>query len=355
MLDLRHELEKSNNGFLLLDGAMGTNLFTRGLISGDEPALWNRDHPEKISSVHEEFIEHGADIILTNSFGANPFRLKLHRAEGDLAILNQRAVENVQQAIKNKSPDRPVFIGGDIGPSGELLMPLGALSEDEAIEGFGAQIEALDRAGADLIWIETMSAVEEVAAIVKAADRIVNKKNIVITLTFDTNGKTMMGISPEKAVEQLLTMSPNIVAFGINCGKSPAESVYSLWQWQRHLAAMQLKNPPLLVAKANRGIPQYVDGQFEFDGTASMMMDYGQLAYALGARLIGGCCGTDGPSLTHILNGARGEAQNPRYPDRDSITPDVIQKILGPIPPNTLKHAHKSAPTPTDPIGEATN
>ncbi|MDI9313348.1 MAG: homocysteine S-methyltransferase family protein [Hydrotalea sp.] len=346
MTPLHDAIKNNSKGFLLLDGAMGTNLFVRGLLSGDEPALWNRDQPEKIQSVHEEFIDNGADIVLTNSFGANPYRLKLHKAESQVAELNRLAVENVKTAIEKKSGGRRVFIGGDIGPSGELLMPLGLLTHDDAMAGFGEQIVALDKSGADFIWVETMSAVEEVAAIVAAADKNIGKKNIVVTMTFDTNGKTMMGISPEKAVEDLLKMSGNIVACGINCGKSPAESVYSLWQWQRHLAGMNMANPPLMVAKANRGVPQYVvnktdgKGTFEFDGTAEMMRDYGRLAYALGARLIGGCCGTDGPTLRAIEEGATAEAAAPQFPDRAEITPDIIQKILGPVPENTIKHSH---------------
>ncbi|MGI9461880.1 MAG: homocysteine S-methyltransferase family protein [Alphaproteobacteria bacterium] len=336
MYSLQQAIDKSEKGFLLLDGAMGTNLFERGLLSGDEPALWNRDQPEKIQSVHEEFIDNGAEVVLTNSFGANPFRLKLHKAEHQVAVLNTMAVENVKKAIAKKSKGRHIFIGGDIGPSGEILMPLGSLDEKDALQGFGAQIKALDDAGADFIWIETMSAIEEVAVIVKMADKIVAKKNLVVTMTFDTNGKTMMGISPEKAVEQLLGLSHNIVAFGINCGKSPAESIYSLWQWQNHLANMNIKNPPWLVAKANRGVPKYIDGKFEFDGSFELMQSYGQLAFALGARLIGGCCGTDGKTLKAIDMGAMAESASPKFPDRSAINPDIIQKTLGKIPDNIL-------------------
>lgn len=342
---LQQLLNATDKKFLLLDGAMGTNLFTRGLLSGDEPALWNETHPDKIQSVHQEAIAQGADIILTNSFGANPFRLKLHKAEDKVATLNEQAVANVRAAAAGEG--RPILVAGDIGPSGELLFPLGAVSEEDAMAGFGQQLTALAAAKADLIWIETMSALEEVVAIVKAADKILgDKKNLVVSMTFDTNGKTMMGISPEKAVESLLTLSPNIIAFGINCGKSPAESVFSLWQWQRHLQQLISKNDkappevPLLVAKANRGVPQYVDGQFIFDGTPAMMADYGRLAYALGARLIGGCCGTDGVALRAIKEGASAEASDPRYPDPNSIGIDTIETILGKIPANTLKHRH---------------
>lgn len=330
--------------FLLLDGAMGTNLFERGLVSGDEPALWNETAPEKIQSVHAEMLQYGADIILTNSFGANPFRLKLHHATDKLESLNRLAVEHVKTAITSSQLNKKIFIAGDIGPSGELLMPLGLLSEDDVKMGFADEIKALLLSGADLIWIETMSAIEEVSAIVKAADEIGGKKNLVVTMTFDTNGKTMMGISPERAVEQLLKLSPNIIAFGINCGKSPAESIYSLWQWQRHLRQVVgidgIKTAPLMVAKANRGVPKYQDGKFIFDGTAEMMMDYGRLAYGLGARLIGGCCGTDGKTLQAIKQGIEAEIKNPQYQSHEGITPELIQKILGAIPETTLKHIH---------------
>ncbi len=308
--------------YLLADGAMGTNLFKRGLISGDEPALWNITNPDKIASVHQEFITAGSDIVLTNSFGANRFRLKLHNATDKVQESCFTAVNIIKQLQQNC--DRRIFIAGDIGPSGELIEPNGALTMAEAIAGFGEQAQALAQAGADSIWIETMSDIKEVEAAYLGA--ITTNLPVFITMTFDTNGRTMMGITPERAAEFICQLNPQPIALGINCGKSPAESVYSLWQMQQKL--LQFPQSPLLIAKANCGIPEYKDGGFKWSGTPESMGLYAKMAFQLGARIIGGCCGTDGP----ILSAIKDSLDNFHLENNTEITPDMIIKQLGPIP-----------------------
>src|SRR3984957_14218460 len=145
--------------WLLADGATGSNLFERGLQSGDARELWNADHPDRIANLHRAFVEAGADIILTNSFGGTRHRLKLHKAEGRVAELNEAAAQ-ISRAEADRA-GRVVLVGGSMGPTGEILEPLGPLSLDEARQAFAEQAEALARGGVDLIWIETMSSVEE--------------------------------------------------------------------------------------------------------------------------------------------------------------------------------------------------
>jgi len=152
---------------LLADGATGTNLFEVGLASGETPEIWNDTAPEKIAALHQAFVDAGADIILTNSFGGNRRRLMLHKLEPRTRELNRRAAE-IARGVADAS-GRRVVVAGSVGPTGDLLAPLGPLSEDEATEVFHEQIEGLKDGGADVVWIETMSAAEEIRAAARAA------------------------------------------------------------------------------------------------------------------------------------------------------------------------------------------
>jgi 5-methyltetrahydrofolate--homocysteine methyltransferase len=267
--------------WLLADGAMGSNLFDRGLTSGDAPELWNIEHPQRIRELQRGFIEAGADIILTNSFGGNRHRLKLHKAEDRVAELNEAAAGLARTEADRA--DRIVLVGGSMGPTGEILEPLGPLSAAEARESFAEQAAALARGGADILWIETMSSTEETEAAIEGARS--TGLPIVTTLSFDTNGRTMMGITPAELAR--LSRKHRLAACGSNCGVGAAELVASIV----NLAAAA-DPAAILVAKANCGIPQYVDGAIRFNGTPELMAEYARAALDAGARIIGGCCGT---------------------------------------------------------------
>ncbi len=267
--------------WLLADGAMGSNLFARGLTSGDAPELWNTTQPDQVRDLHRRFIDAGADILLTNSFGGTRHRLKLHRAEGRVAELNEAAAR-LARAEADRA-DRVVLVGGSMGPTGEILEPLGPLSKDAAREAFAEQAAALARGGADILWIETMSSTDETEAAIEGAQR--TGLPVVTTLSFDTNGRTMMGIAPADLAG--LCRQHHLAACGSNCGVGAAELVASIV----NLAAAADPSA-ILVAKANCGIPQYVDGAIRFDGTPELMAEYARLALDAGARIIGGCCGT---------------------------------------------------------------
>ncbi len=267
--------------WLLADGAMGSNLFARGLTSGDAPELWNTTQPDQVRDLHRRFIDAGADILLTNSFGGTRHRLKLHRAEGRVAELNEAAARLAR--AETDRADRVVLVGGSMGPTGEILEPLGPLSKDAAREAFAEQAAALARGGADILWIETMSSTDETEAAIEGAQR--TGLPVVTTLSFDTNGRTMMGIAPADLAG--LCREHHLAACGSNCGVGAAELVASIV----NLAAAADPSA-ILVAKANCGIPQYVDGAIRFDGTPELMAEYARLALDAGARIIGGCCGT---------------------------------------------------------------
>ena len=267
--------------WLLADGATGSNLFDRGLMSGDAPELWNIQHPDRIADLHRSFVDAGADIILTNSFGGTRYRLKLHKAEGRVAELNEAAARIARTEADR--PGRTVLVGGSMGPTGEILEPIGTLSLDAAREAFAEQAAALARGGADILWIETMSSVEETEAAVAGART--TGLPVVATLSFDTNGRTMMGITPSELAG--LHRKHQLAACGSNCGVGPSELVACI------LNLATASDPAaVLVAKANCGIPQFVDGAIRYSGTPELMAEYARLAVDAGARIIGGCCGT---------------------------------------------------------------
>lgn len=273
-------------GHLLLDGAMGTMLMAAGLEQGAPPEEWNVSEPEKVRAVHRAYIEAGSNIILTNSFGGTAFRLKLHNLQDRVTELNCAAAANAR--AEANAAKHPVLVGGSMGPTGELLAPMGAMTFDEARTAFAEQAAALDKGGVDLLWIETMSDLEEVRAAVEGAKSVSNLP-IVATMTFDTHGHTMMGVSPTKALEVLSTFG--LAALGANCGNGPHE-IEQVIETMHNLAPEMI-----LVAKSNAGIPHWVNEELHYDGTPEVMAEYTKRVHGLGAQLIGGCCGS---SPAHI-------------------------------------------------------
>jgi 5-methyltetrahydrofolate--homocysteine methyltransferase len=273
--------------YLLADGATGTNLFEMGLMTGDAPELWNIDQPEKIAELHRRMIQAGADIILTNSFGGTRQRLKLHRAEDRVAEINAAAARIARGVADAEGArlGREIVVAGSIGPTGELFQPLGPLTIADGTEAFAEQAAGLAEGGADVLWVETMSSKDEVEAAVAGAGR--TGLPVVCTLSFDTNGRTMMGVTPGEAASFFHRLHPHPLGFGANCGVGAAELVATI-------VNMSSSTEPgdVLVAKGNCGVPYFVDGKIRYDGTPPLMADYARLARDAGARIIGGCCGT---------------------------------------------------------------
>ena len=319
----------NEKGCVLADGALGTNLFAKGLETGDAPELWNCDQPDKISELLHEFIEAGADILLTNSFGANRFRLALHQADNRVAELNAAAVRLAKKAAATS--DRTILVAGDIGPTGELFAPLGALTKDDAVAAFTEQATALAEAGADLLWIETMSSLEEVEAAIIAAKS--TGLPVVTTMTFDTAGRTMMGITPADFVAHTATLE--VDAVGANCGIGPAELLDSI------LLMAETETSQILIAKGNCGIPSYVEGEIHYHGTPELMADYALCARAAGARIIGGCCGTT-PAHLAAMREALDTHDATQVMDRDMIEAK-IGKGWANLPDNNADSAPKRA------------
>jgi 5-methyltetrahydrofolate--homocysteine methyltransferase len=315
MSDLLQEL-LAERDYLVADGATGTNLMGMGLPPGQAPDLWNLDEPEKVARLHESFLEVGADIILTNTFGANRCRLGMEKAEDRTAEINQ-AGAGIALGAK-QSAGRPVVVAGSMGPTGEIMAPLGPLSAERAEEVFSEQAQALALGGVDVLWIETIYAFGELEAAVAAATR--TGLPVTSTMTFDTNGRTMMGDSPEDAACFIQTLPTPLVAYGANCGVGPATLVDGILGLRRGA-----KEGDVIIAKGNCGIPEMVDGEVVFRGDEDIMATYARLARDAGARIIGGCCGTSPHHLAAIVNSLEGYRPGP--PPDDA----AIEQALGPI------------------------
>jgi 5-methyltetrahydrofolate--homocysteine methyltransferase len=269
---------------LLADGATGTTFFGLGLQSGDAPELWNVDYPERVAKHYQAFIDAGSDLILTNSFGGTRYRLKLHKAESRVTELNVAAAKILREVVGNCG--REVIVAGSIGPTGEILAPLGDLQGDDAVSAFAEQALALEKGGADVIWIETMSSQEEVEYAVRGAQQ--TALPIIFTMSFDTNGRTMMGVGAADMMS--LHHRLGVHACGTNCGIGASEVVAVILNMQA--SKPDASEDPILVAKANCGIPEFIDGEIHYNGTPEIMARYATMARDAGARIVGGCCGT---------------------------------------------------------------
>lgn len=277
----------AEKGVLLADGATGTNLFAMGLESGDAPELWNTDAPEKITALHQGFVDAGSDIILTNSFGGTRHRLKLHHAQDRVFELNKAAAE-IACKVAASTPRR-VLVAGSVGPTGELLEPLGALTFDGAVEAFREQIAGLKAGGAEVAWIETMSAPDEMRAAAEAA--IAEQMPYTCTVSFDTAGKSMMGLHPKNVAHVFDGVTDRPAAVGANCGVGASDILSSLLD-------MRAGAPDAtIIVKGNCGIPEFQGENIVYSGTPDLMADYVRLAIDGGAQVIGGCCGT---SFEHL-------------------------------------------------------
>jgi methionine synthase I (cobalamin-dependent) len=273
--------------WIMLDGAMGSLLIAAGIPQGTASELWNAERPDEIAAIYQAYIDAGAQIFLTNSFGGSRFRLEKHDLGERAAELNRAAAEIARNTAAKA--DHPVYVAGSMGPSGELMQPLGPLTPDEAREGFAEQARALAEGGVDLLWVETMSDLAEVKAAVEGIQSAIDLP-FAVTMTFESRGRTMMGVRPEEALEALLPYGP--IAIGANCGNGPAEIEGVI----EHMAATKPTVP--LIAKSNAGMPRLDGDQIVYDATPEVMADHALKVRGLGARLIGGCCGNTPEHIT---------------------------------------------------------
>ena len=269
---------------LLADGALGTYLQGQGLPAGTPPELWNAEQPETVRSMHQAYLEAGAQILTTNTFGGNRLRLPPEVNGHRLLDLVRRGVELARQVAGDAA-----WVAGGIGPTGRLLEPYGDLACDQAEDAYAEQAAVLAEAGADLILVETMSDVLEARAALLGAQRA-SGLPVLVTFAFDTSGRTMMGTTAAEAAREMQALGAT--ATGANCGSGPQAVVVAL---QQMVDACSLP----LVAQPNAGMPRLLaTGQATWDSTPDEFAEQARVLIALGARVLGACCGS---TPAHIM------------------------------------------------------
>jgi len=300
---------------LLADGATGTTLFNMGLQAGDPPELWNVDEPAKIKALYQGAVDAGSDLFLTNTFGGNASRLKLHNAQSRVHELNRIGAELARE-IADKT-DRPVAVAGSVGPTGEIMQPVGELSHALAVEMFHEQAEGLKAGGVDVLWVETISAPEEFRAAAEAF--ALADMPWCGTMSFDTAGRTMMGVTSAALAQLVEEFDNKPLAFGANCGTGSSDILRTV------LGFAAQGTERAIISKGNAGIPKYVEGHIHYDGTPELMGKYAVMARDSGAKIIGGCCGT----LPDHLRVMRDALDSQPRGDRPAL--EQIVEVLGPF------------------------
>mgnify|MGYP001050440521 CR=1 FL=1 len=295
--------------WLMADGATGTNLFNMGLGAGDPPELWNVDHPDRIKTLYGYAVNAGSDIFLTNTFGGNASRLKLHDAQSRVRELNRVGAELGREVAD--AAGRTVVVAGSVGPTGDIFAPMGPMTHELAVEIFHEQAEGLKEGGADVLWLETISAPEEYKA--AAAAFALADMPWCGTMSFDTAGRTMMGVTSAQMVEMVESLPNPPLAYGANCGVGASDLLRTVLGF----AAAGSERP--IISKGNAGIPKYHDGHIHYDGTPELMAEYAVLARDCGATIIGGCCGTMPEHLEAMHEALTTRPRGPR-PTLDEVT-----------------------------------
>jgi 5-methyltetrahydrofolate--homocysteine methyltransferase len=261
---------------ILADGAMGTMLQAAGLEKGHAPEELNLTNPEKVLAVHQGYVDAGSELILTNSFGGNKYRLSKYGLGDSVYDLNRRAAEIAREVDAT-------FVAGSMGPTGEFFAPLGTLTPEEVQETFAEQARGLADGGVDLLVIETMSDLNEMEAAIQGAKQATDLP-LVCTMTFQQKLHTIMGVSPSQAAEALAGWGA--AALGANCGTGPEEVEQVLEQMKEAVP------DAFLVAKANAGVPRLVKGRTEYNATPELMAEYAGRFAQMGVTIIGACCGS---------------------------------------------------------------
>jgi 5-methyltetrahydrofolate--homocysteine methyltransferase len=313
----------AKSGFALMDGATGTELFKRGLMSGDPPEAWNVDHPDRIRSAYSAYVDAGSDIFLTNSFGGTHYRLALHKLDDRVVELNEWAAKlgrEVADAAMAADPERTVLVAGSMGPTGELMDPMGTMTPDTCTAAFAEQASGLADGGADLLWIETMSSVEEVEAAVAGAREACDLP-VCVAMSFDTAGRTMMGVTGTMAAE--LATRLEVDAVGANCGNNLPDT-------EAAVAEMRAVNPELiLISKGNAGIPEWHGTDLHYSGSPEVMAAYAARARDMGVQLIGGCCGSSSEHIALMRAVLDGKVPVPDVDPMEGGTPTSANDETG--------------------------
>ena len=306
-------------GYVVADGAMGTQLFAVGLSAGDPPEAWNVHHAEQVGAIHRAYLRSGADLVVTNSFGGTSFRLALHGFQDRVVELNEAAarVARIEADAEIERTGRPVLVAGSMGPTGELLEPMGNMSAAACQAAFAEQAEGLAAGGADLLWIETMSDLDEVEAAVRGA-RAACDLPVSATMSFDTAGRTMMGVTGTEMAQRLGGLG--LDAMGANCGNNVADTEAAV------TAAAASAGTPV-ISKPNAGVPVWSGDALVYDGTPEVLAAHAHRARAAGVAVIGSCCGSTPAHTAKIAAVLRGDEPPPDIEPLPGTSPGTEDRL----------------------------
>jgi len=278
---------------LIFDGATGTYLQNNGLEPGGSPELMNATHPDVVRGMSKQYFDAGSDIVLTNSFGGNKFMLERYGAGERLTELNKLAAEHARSVAPEGN-----YVAGSIGPTGEFIEPLGNVTEDELYDNFSAMAQAFEAGGADAVMIETQLAIDEAAIAVRAAKETTNLV-VMSTMVFDQGPRgyfTMMGVTPEQAVEGLQEAGADVV--GSNCGLGIEKMV-------EIATRMRAVTDKYLVIQSNAGMPVIQNGETCYLDTPEYMAEHYRKLADLPINILGGCCGTTADHIRALIQSVR--------------------------------------------------
>ncbi len=318
-----------SNRPVLADGAMGTVLYARGIFINRCYDELNLSDPSLILSIHEEYLQAGAEILETNTFGANKFRLTRHGLASKVAEINAAGVKLARQAVDHLKEKQAgtAYVAGSIGPLGVRLEPLGKTGLDEARAAFAEQIRALADAGADLLIIETMPALNEAREALLAAEETAPHLPVLVMVTVDDDSNCLDGSSPQQAAALLTEWGAG--AIGVNCSTGPSTVLTAI-------EAMRSATSLPLAAMPNAGMPRAIEGRNIYLCSPEYMASFARKAIAAGAQIIGGCCGTTPNHIRAMRSAMRAIDAQARVKDGD-------------------KHAEISTETPPAPLGQRSN
>ena len=291
---------------VLSDGAIGTMLQAAGLMPGASPEIWNVEHEDRLRVIHTAYADAGAHLLTTNTFGGTRPRLALHGLEDRVHELNEAGARLAREVADASG----ALAMGSIGPTGELMEPLGLYTHDQVVDLFAEQAAGLAAGGAQLLLAETFSDLGEVRAAVEGARRAAPDVPVAVTMTFDVKGHTMMGVSPSQALHEIAAMGVELI--GGNCGSGPEEI-------EQVMTVMSAERPGgvLLMAQSNAGLPQLVGDEFRYGGTPEVMARYAVRMQELGVDVIGSCCGST-PRTPRPCASRWAPASEPEPPCRSS-------------------------------------
>jgi 5-methyltetrahydrofolate--homocysteine methyltransferase len=279
---------------LVADGATGTQLQKAGLPVGAPSELWVLENPDGVRALHRSYVTAGSDVILTDTFGGTRIKLEKNGMGDKVVEINRKGAQLAREVIGDKG-----FVLGDIGPTGALLEPLGELSEEDAVKAFAEQAGALAAGGVDGILIETMSDLNEAIAAVKGV-RLATKLPVCVTMSFDSHGRTMMGVKPAKAAKELSAIGVDVI--GVNCGRTLTENLNAIQEMR------QAVPEAVLMAKPNAGLPHADGSDAVYDVTPEIMAEYAQKFASLGVKILGACCGSTPKHIQAVARVLKGQA-----------------------------------------------